>query len=614
MCGIIGYVGNRECSSLLLDGLSRLEYRGYDSAGLAVLDEKGAMHRRRAEGKLVGLRKRVADEPLRGGIGIGHTRWATHGAPVVSNAHPHRVGDIAVVHNGIIENYRSLRRELIATGAQFTSETDSEVIAHLVSRFRNDGHGLRDAVAKTCEALVGAYSIVVLDAATPNVLVAARLACPLVIGLGEPDSGENFVASDMTAILQHTRRAIFLDEGLIAEVRADSYRVTDARTGALRDVTVTPVNWTPAQAEKGGFAHFMLKEIHEQPDAIGDTLRGRLDPEAGRVTLEDLGLSAERLQTIRNVYIVACGTSWHAALVGQYLFESFAGLSPQVALGSEFRYRDVPLNEKSLVIAVSQSGETADTLSAIVSAKEKGAMVLSICNVQHASIPRNSDATLYTHAGPEIGVASTKAFTTQLVALHLLALEVGRKLGHLDAATEAAEVEALWRLPQLVQTTIDGMPDFRALAKQWQTTSSVLFLGRGALYPIALEGALKLKEVSYIHAEGYAAGEMKHGPIALIEPSVPTIILGPDDRHFPKVRSNAEEIAARGGPVVGVSTQGAERLMQEEAFGATIPAAPASLLPILCTVPLQMLAYQVAVWRGTDVDQPRNLAKSVTVE
>jgi len=611
MCGIIGYVGTRQCSDLLLTGLDRLEYRGYDSAGLAIVDPNEGLQRRRSQGRLANLRALVADRPPQGTVGVAHTRWATHGGPTTANSHPHRVDDVALVHNGIIENYRDLKAELQATGGVFESETDTEVVAHLVARGRRQGLTLIEAVRQACLRLVGAYSLVVVDAATPDRLVAVRMASPLVVGLGE-DGPETFVASDVTALLEHTRHMAFLDDHDLVEVSRDGVVVMDMRTGAPKNLTTSYIRWTPAQAEKAGYAHFMLKEIHDQPDAVGDTLRGRIDPEAGRVTLEPgISLSPQLLESLRDIHIVACGTSWHAGLVGRYLFEEFAGLSPHVALASEFRYRRVPLGPKSLVLAISQSGETADTLQAIHDAKARGAHVISICNVQQSSIPRASDATFYTHAGPEIGVASTKAFTTQLVALHLLALDWGRKLGHLDADLEAQEVSALWQLPTLIESMLDTDFDYGDLARAWSQTRSALFLGRGALYPIALEGALKLKEISYIHAEGYAAGEMKHGPIALVEPEVPSVILCPRDRHFHKVRSNLEEIRARSGPVVALQTADdapeTDRVLR-------IPQARESLLPLLASIPMQLLAYHVAAYRGTDIDRPRNLAKSVTVE
>ena len=611
MCGIIGYIGPNPCVDLILEGLQRLEYRGYDSAGVAII-EGGELTTRRAEGKLLNLMKSVAREPLDGTLGIGHTRWATHGPPTERNAHPHRMGSVAVVHNGIIENHLEIKRELTADGHTFASETDTEIIAHLVWQNRQRGLDLPEAVRAAVNRLKGAYSVVVIDAEAPDVLVGCRLASPLVMGLGD---GEQFVASDIPAILSHTRRMVFLEDGTMAVLRAGGASVHRIEDGEAVDYEVRDITWSPAMAEKGGYKHFMLKEIHDQPDAVANTLRGRLSQERLAVDLPELGLDADALADLSQFYILACGTSWHAGLVGRYLFEDLAGLSPHVELASEFRYRQAPIDERTLVLAISQSGETADTLAALQSARARGARILSICNVIESSIPRACDGTLYTHAGPEISVASTKAFVTQLTALHLLALHVGRKLGRLDDQTMAAELDALVRAAGILERQLEsGDGIYLAIARAWHECTSMLYLGRGNLFPLALEGALKLKEISYIHAEGYAAGEMKHGPIALIEESVPTCVLAPRDAHHDKVKSNLAEVKARGGPVLVIHTEGDDETASLADFAIPIPAVPAHLLPLVTAIPMQLIAYHMADFKGTDVDQPRNLAKSVTVE
>jgi glucosamine--fructose-6-phosphate aminotransferase (isomerizing) len=614
MCGIVGYIGHQQATDVLIDGLRRLEYRGYDSAGVAIPGDRGVLHTCRAEGKLDQLVRRLASAPLAGTVGIGHTRWATHGPPTEANAHPHRAGSVAVVHNGIIENHVALKRELEGLGARFASQTDTEVIAHLVDHYTTrEGLDLVSAVRRAAARLEGAFAIVVTDAREPGLLVGLRLASPLIVGLG--DGGENFLASDVSAILAHTRRVHFLEEHELAVVTADGVTLSDLASGEPRALRPTTVTWTPAMAEKGGYKHFMLKEIHEQPRAVADTLRGRLDLEAGCVVLPELGLDAAMVSRWRRIYILACGTSWHAGLVGRYLFEDLAGLAPHVELASEFRYRNAPVDDQTLILAVSQSGETADTLAAVRDARRRGAHVLAICNVIGASIPREAHGTLYTHAGPEIGVASTKAFTTQLVALHLLAIHLGQLLGTLPPAAARTELEALVHAPTLLEATLELPQPLQEAARRWQDVHSMLFLGRGPLYPIALEGALKLKEISYIHAEGYAAGEMKHGPIALIDEHVPSVILNPRDAHFAKVRSNLAEVRARSGPVLVVADAGDTEAGQLAELVFRIPdGVPARLLPLIATIPLQLLAYATADYRGTDVDQPRNLAKSVTVE
>jgi glutamine---fructose-6-phosphate transaminase (isomerizing) len=610
MCGIIGYVGADPCAQLLLDGLSKLEYRGYDSAGIAVVNE-GTLFTRRAEGKLKNLVSALRVAPVDGTPGIGHTRWATHGGPTEENAHPHRVGTVAVVHNGIIENHLEIKRELAEAGHTFSSETDTEIIAHLVWQQRATGLGLEDAVRAAVLRLEGAYSIVVIDATEPERLIAARLSSPLVLGLGE---GANYVASDIPAILQHTRDMVFLDDGVMAVVEADQVRVTEIESGAPVEVKARQITWSPAMAEKGGYKHFMLKEIHEQPDAVANTLRGRISQERLAVDLPELGLTADFLESLQHFYIVACGTSWHAGLVGRYLLEDLAQLAPHVELASELRYRNAPMNDRTLVLAISQSGETADTLAALKDAKSHGARILSVCNVIEASIPRLCDGTLYTHAGPEISVASTKAFTTQVAALHMFALHVGRLLGRIDDATMTEELDALVRVAGHMERQLQDISIYEDIARAWHEVHSTLYLGRGALFPLALEGALKLKEISYIHAEGYAAGEMKHGPIALVDERVPTVVLAPRDTHHEKVRSNLQEVKARRGPILVIHTEGDADTAALADFAVPIPDAPPHVLPLVCAIPMQLIAYVMADYKGTDIDQPRNLAKSVTVE
>ncbi|HRE90431.1 MAG TPA: glutamine--fructose-6-phosphate transaminase (isomerizing) [Myxococcota bacterium] len=611
MCGIVGVAGGTPCMELLVDGLRKLEYRGYDSAGVAII-EGHELATARSEGKLDNLARRLYERPLTGVTGIGHTRWATHGKPSEHNAHPHRSGSVAVVHNGIIENHLELKSELMAAGYVFHSETDTEVIAHLIAMLRTEGRGLEDAVLAAVNRLIGAYAIVVVDANEPGVVVGAKLASPLIVGLGKD---KNFLASDVAAVLSETRDIVFLEEGQLATITKDRVVVRDIAGGREVEVAPTHITWSPAMAEKGGYKHFMLKEIHEQPRAIADTLRGRISLERNAVDLPELNLTGDELVNAKTIYLVACGTSWHAALVGRYFIEDLSQLAVHVELGSEMRYRNAPIDERSIVIAISQSGETADTLAAIREAKKKGAKVLSICNVIGSSIPRESAGTLYTHAGPEIGVASTKAFTTQLVALHLLAIHFGRLTGRLSDEACKDELEALVHAPALVEhaLTIDGPDAFLAIAKRWHEAHSMLYLGRGTLYPLALEGALKLKEISYIHAEGQAAGEMKHGPIALIDERVPTVILNPRDAHYHKVRSNLAEVNARSGPIILVKSEG-ETDLGDADHALTLPVCAPRLLPLMASIPMQLLAYYMADFKGTDVDQPRNLAKSVTVE
>ncbi len=609
MCGIVGYVGPRECADLLFAGLERLEYRGYDSAGIAAFD--GARTQVvRSVGKLVNLASALRSQPLRGSLGIGHTRWATHGRPSEENAHPHTAGPVTVVHNGIVENHLDLRRELESRGAVFKSETDTEILSHLIRERVDAGAKLEDAVREALQRVEGSYAIAVLSSTEPDKLVAAKNASPLVIGLGE---GETFLASDVPAVLPHTRRVVFLHEGEMAVVTRDGYRLTDLRGGPVQRAPKT-ITWTPSQAEKGGYKHFMLKEIHEQPRVMADTLRGRVSLEKGDVHFDDVSLDEEAVRKISRIYIGACGTAWHAGLVGKALIEQAARIPVEVDLASEFRYRDPIVPENTLFIAVSQSGETADTLAALREAKARGARVLSVCNVIESSIARESDDIIYTHAGPEIGVASTKAFMTQMLALQLLAVFLGRRRGTLDRAAARERLEQVVQLPGLVEEQIKRAAEVERVAQKYITARDFLYLGRGVNFPIALEGALKLKEISYIHAEGYAAGEMKHGPIALIDENMPVVILTPRGSHYEKTASNLQECRARGARVIAVASDGDHEIDALASDVIRVPRVAEPLQPFLTTVPLQLLAYHVADLKGTDVDQPRNLAKSVTVE
>ena len=609
MCGIVGYIGKQDAVPLLLDGLKRLEYRGYDSAGVAVLRD-GKIDVRRSVGKLANLEKALNGTGLSGTVGIGHTRWATHGRPSEQNAHPHRSGPLVLVHNGIIENYATLKERLQKDGYRFESETDTEVMAHLIARSLKAGLGLEEAVRAATGEVRGSYAIAVMSQDAPQTLVVARAGCPLVIGKG--DRGV-FVASDVTAILAHTRDVVFLEDGEIAVLSENGLAVKDAE-GKPVPRTVTRITWDAAAAEKGGYPHFMLKEIHEQPQAILDTMRGRYTYEQGEADLPDIGLTPEQFKAIERIWIVACGTSWHAALVGKYLIEEMVRVPVQVDIGSEFRYRDPLIGKGDLLIAISQSGETADTLAAVREAKKHGAHVVSICNVVGSSLARESDGVLYTHAGPEIGVASTKAFTAQLTALYLLALHLGRVRGKVSVEDGKAWLDRFVTLPTHVEHLLGREAELISIAKRYHDKRNFLYLGRGINYPIALEGALKLKEISYIHAEGYAAGEMKHGPIALIDKDVPVVVLAPRDRLYEKTVSNLMEVKARNAPVIAFVTVGEQELGKIADAVFTVPDVHPLLTPVLFTIPLQLLAYHIAVLRGTDVDQPRNLAKSVTVE
>ena len=613
MCGIVGYVGSREAVPVIVEGLRRLEYRGYDSAGVAVVKD-GALLRRRSVGKLVNLEESLKAEPLSGAFGVGHTRWATHGRPSEENAHPHQdcQGKIVVVHNGIIENYLALKTRLSAEGHRFVTQTDTEVVAHLVeSLYHGD---LQAAVQKAVTQLEGIYALVLLHRDEPQKLVAARMGPPLVVGLGE---GERFLASDIPALLPYTRDFIFLEDGEVVTVTPDAHRLSNAR-GELVVRAPLRISWDPVQAEKGGYRHFMLKEIHEQPRAARDTLLGRIVLEEGEVHLEELGAAAEKLRTAERVLLLACGTSWHAALVGKFMLEEVAQVPAEVDYGSEFRYRTPIVGDKTLAVAITQSGETADTLAAFREAKRLGAVPIAICNVQGSQVTRDAEGSLLTHAGPEIGVASTKAFTSQIVALALLALHLGRLRGTLSRERSRELLESLSRVPHLMENALAMNPRVDEVAKSLVKATDFLYLGRGINYPIALEGALKMKEISYIHAEGYPAGEMKHGPIALIDENLPVVALCPQGRTYEKMLSNIQEVKARGGRVIAVTFQGdhevAKILDPATDLVFDVPAVDEVWSPLLMVIPLQLLAYHVAVRAGRDVDQPRNLAKSVTVE
>jgi len=615
VCGIIGYIGSKQVVPILIDGLRRLEYRGYDSAGVAVVRD-GAIDLRRSAGKLARLEEVIATTPIDGEYGIGHTRWATHGRPTEENAHPHRdcTGRIVVVHNGIIENYLELKQHLQSQGHTFVTETDTEIVAHLVEREMKDD-GLENAVRRALLYLRGLFALVLISADDPNKIVTVRNGPPIVVGLGD---GEFFVASDIPAILGHTRDVVFLGDEEMAIITPGGVQFTDY---SGRDVSKksTKVSWDPVMAEKAGYKHFMLKEIFEQPWAVKETVLGRASQESGRLFLHEIEIPDETLRGIERIVILACGTSWHAALIAKFLFETLARVPVEVDYGSEYRYRDPIVAQHTLAVVITQSGETADTLAALREAKKKGARSVSICNVVGSMATRETDGTVYTHAGPEIGVASTKAFTTQIVALHLLAMYLGQIRGTLSHDAARPHIEALTQLPLLLEETLERCASLTEdIARRFYQRSDFLYLGRGINYPIALEGALKLKEISYIHAEGYPAGEMKHGPIALIDDKMPVVTIAPNDHVFEKMVGNIQEAKARGGSVIALTTRGhntiAPLLDPALDFLVEVPATHPLLTPVLMVVPLQLLAYHIAIRRGCDVDQPRNLAKSVTVE
>jgi glucosamine--fructose-6-phosphate aminotransferase (isomerizing) len=624
MCGIVGYVGQKRVVPVIIDGLRRLEYRGYDSAGIAVAGNGEGLQVRRAEGKLRNLEEVIRLKPLDGTYGIGHTRWATHGRPTEENAHPHRdcTGKIVVVHNGIVENYVSLKKKLIDEGHKFRTETDTEVIAHLVEKNLNpDGNGhpnsLEEAVRRTVKLLTGVFAIAVISSDEPNKIVAARNGPPAVIGLGK---NEYFVASDVPAILYHTRDLFFLADGDLAVITPTGVQLSDF-DGRPITREVQHITWDPIMAEKGGFKHFMLKEIYEQPRSVRDTTLGRVSLDSGKVFLDEMDITEDDFRKLNKIHIAACGTSWHAALAGKFMIERLAKLPVEVDYASEFRYRDPLTGPDDLTILITQSGETADTIAAMRESRAKGSKTLGICNVVGSMIARESNGTIYTHAGPEIGVASTKAFTAQLTALFLLAVYLGQVRGTIDLERSKQLLEELTRIPSKLEALLTHDEETEDLAKEYHRAHDFLFLGRGIHYPIALEGALKLKEISYIHAEGYPAGEMKHGPNALIDEDLPVVILATHDKTDPdsvlryeKTLSNLKEVKARSGTVIAIATEGDEEIREAADHVLYVPDAPELLVPILEVVPCQLLAYHIAVRRGCDVDQPRNLAKSVTVE
>ena len=609
MCGIVGYTGRHDATPIILDGLKKLEYRGYDSAGICTI-AAGQAAIRRSEGKLVNLERLVRDQPLAGSIGIGHTRWATHGRPSEINAHPHQAGSVIVVHNGIIENYPTLRETLKAQGHTFRSETDTEVISHLIEERLIKAGDFEQATRLALAELRGAYAVCVLCEHEPGTLIAAKLGSPMVVGLGD---GEFFVASDIPAILAHTREMVFLEDGEMAVCQGGTIAFSTV-AGVPLAKTPRHIDWSPLMAEKGGYRHFMLKEIFEQPRAVRDTIAGRLVEETGDVYLGDLKLADAELSAVERISIVACGTSWHASLVGKFLIEEHCRIPVDVDIASEFRYRNPVIDDRTLMVLISQSGETADTLAALREGKARGAKNVAICNVVDSSIAREANGVIYTHAGPEIGVASTKAFVTQLAALYLFTIKLGRAIGRIDRTKGQAMIASLVRIPALLEKALELNGQVEKVARRYMNARDFLYLGRGINYPIALEGALKLKEISYIHAEGYPAGEMKHGPIALIDENMPVVILAPKNANYEKVVSNMEEVIARSGRVIAVCSAGDGEIGKKAEVALEIPVDGDDLTPVLLSVPLQLLAYHVAVLKGTDVDQPRNLAKSVTVE
>ena len=625
MCGIVGYVGNKRVVPVIIDGLKRLEYRGYDSAGIAVAGNGDGLQVRRAEGKLRNLEEAIRLNPLDGTYGIGHTRWATHGRPTEENAHPHRdcTGNIVVVHNGIIENYVALKKKLAAEGHKFVTETDTEVIAHLVEKYRfgkangSSTQSLEEAVRKTVNELAGVFAIAVICTSEPNKIVAARNGPPAVIGLGKD---EYFVASDIPAVLYHTRDVFFLADGDLAVITRAGVKLSDF-SGKPIERQVQHITWDPIMAEKGGFKHFMLKEIYEQPRAVRETAMGRMSLDSGKIFLDEMEISEAEFKNVKKINIAACGTSWHAGLAGKFMIERLARVPVEVDYASEYRYRDPITEPGSITLLITQSGETADTIAAQRESKAKGAKTLAICNVVGSMIAREANGTIYTHAGPEIGVASTKAFTAQLTALFLFAVYLAEKRGVISYDKAKELISELTKIPGKLEALLSRDEECEDLAKQYSRSQDFLFLGRGIHYPIALEGALKLKEISYIHAEGYPAGEMKHGPNALIDENLPVVIIATCDRNDPesvqryeKTMSNVTEVKARSGKVIAIATEGDEEIAHAADHVIYVPPAPELLLPILEIVPLQLLAYHIGVRRGCDVDQPRNLAKSVTVE
>jgi glutamine---fructose-6-phosphate transaminase (isomerizing) len=620
MCGIVGYVGNKQVVPLILDGLRKLEYRGYDSAGIAVVTEDHDLEIRRAEGKLRNLEETIRLSPLDGTYGIGHTRWATHGRPTEENAHPHRdcTGRVVVVHNGIIENYLQLKERLRKSDHRFVTETDTEIIAHLIEEYLKHDQNFEQAVRSTVSELRGIFALSIINADEPDTIIAVRQGPPVVIGLGDR---EFFVASDIPPILQHTRDVFFLGDGEIAVINKDAVRVTDFEGNSVQP-SVQRITWDPIMAEKGGFKHFMLKEIYEQPRSVRDTVQGRISLDSGQVFLDEMNNITEAdFKRFTSIKIAACGTSWHAGLAGKYMIEQLARIPVDVDYASEFRYRNPVMDESSLLLVISQSGETADTIAALREAKDLGAKVLAICNVQGSMIMREADGTVLTHAGPEIGVASTKAFTAQMIALYLLGLYLGQLRGVLTTEEARYHAQELAELPVKLEHLLNESDGIEELSKEFFRSTDFLYLGRGINFPVALEGALKLKEISYIHAEGYPAGEMKHGPNALIDERLPVLFINTREEgnraselRYEKTHSNIVEVKAREGIVISVLTEGDTMSSMVSDYVIPMPQASDLLTPILSIIPLQLLAYHIAVRRGCDVDQPRNLAKSVTVE
>jgi glucosamine--fructose-6-phosphate aminotransferase (isomerizing) len=607
MCGIIGYIGNRNAVSVVLEGLKRLEYRGYDSAGIAFFSNKG-IEVRRCKGKIKDLASILGHEDLISHISLGHTRWATHGKPSEENAHPHRSNGVILVHNGIIENYLSLKKKLIEKGYKFTSETDTEVLCHLIEDYAKR-YPLEDAVREVLKEVKGAYALAVIKEDEPDKIVGVKKDCPLVVGLGDE---EFFIASDVSAFLNYSRDVIFLEDAELAVLTAGGIKITLDGVPVQKDVK--SVSWSPLMAEKGGYRHFMLKEIYEQPRAIADTLRGRFNAESGEVNLEEFGINEEYLKAVERIFIVACGTSYHAALIGKYMIEGLARIPVEVDIASEFRYRDPIIGSGDLMIGITQSGETADTLAVQREAKRLGARILSICNVVGSTSSREADAVFYTHSGPEIGVASTKAFTTQIVGLYLFAVGIGKIRGVISEDMAKESLRELLLLPGNVEKALAADENIRMIAKDFFKAKGFLYLGRGINYPIALEGALKLKEISYIHAEGYPAGEMKHGPIALIDEELPVVVLVPKNNLYEKINSNIQEVKSRGGKVISITNDAHDEVCAISDKCIFVSETNPYLTPVLMAVPMQLLAYHIGVLRGCDVDQPRNLAKSVTVE
>jgi len=620
MCGIVGYVGNKQVVPLIIEGLRKLEYRGYDSAGIAVVNEGHELEIRRAEGKLRNLEETIRLSPIDGTYGIGHTRWATHGRPTEENAHPHRdcTGRVVVVHNGIIENYLQLKERLRHTDHRFVTETDTEIIAHLIEEHLRHDKSFEEAVRTTATELRGIFALSIINADEPDTIIAVRQGPPVVIGLGDR---EFFVASDIPPILHHTRDVFFLGDGELAIINKDAVRVIDFEGNTVQP-SIQRITWDPIMAEKGGFKHFMLKEIYEQPRAVRDTVQGRISLDTGRVFLDEMAnITESDFKRFTSIKIAACGTSWHAGLAGKYMIEQLARVPVDVDYASEFRYRDPVMDEKTLLLVISQSGETADTIAALREAKELGARVLAICNVQGSMIVREADGTILTHAGPEIGVASTKAFTSQMIALYLLGLYLGQVRGTLSEEEARFHAQELAELPVKLEHLLNDSDGIEELSKEFFRSTDFLYLGRGINFPVALEGALKLKEISYIHAEGYPAGEMKHGPNALIDERLPVLFINTREEgnraselRYEKTHSNIVEVKAREGIVISVLTEGDTMSSEESDHVIEIPASSDLLSPILSIIPLQLLAYHIAVRRGCDVDQPRNLAKSVTVE